>query len=218
MTSVDHLGPALAIAASPFGLIPAILLLFTPAARANGGAFAAGWFGGVLAGFLVAAAGSEWLGTLGGGPLGPWLRLLAGLALMGLAARQWRQRGAEARQPVWMASIADSTPARSLRLGLLLSLANPKVLLLSLAGGLGAAGSGLAAGDGLVGAAFLFAAVASLPAGLPLAARLVGGERVMAPLDRARQWLIANSGPITAAVLGAIGLLLAARALADLLP
>ena len=43
---------ALAIALSPFPIIPAILLLFTAQARSNSIAFLAGWFSGILVGEL----------------------------------------------------------------------------------------------------------------------------------------------------------------------
>ena len=50
---------ALGIAASPFPVVPAILLLFTPRARASSSAFLAGWLVGVGAasGFAGLAAG-----------------------------------------------------------------------------------------------------------------------------------------------------------------
>ena len=39
---------AVAIALSPFPVIPVVLLLLTERALANGGSFLAGWFGGLL--------------------------------------------------------------------------------------------------------------------------------------------------------------------------
>lgn len=195
----DFLAPAIGIAASPFGIVPGILLLFTPSPRASSGAFLLGWAAGVLAGFLLAAWASGLLDVRESGPLFAPLRLLAGGALLWLAARQWRSR-ANPEMPGWMANLAKSTPPASLRLGLLLSLANPKVLLLAAAGGLSAAGS-----SALLRSALAFAAIASLLVAAPLVLHLVAGERMMGPLGRARDWLVRHNGAIVAIVLAVIG-------------
>ena len=199
MAPQEFLAPALGIAASPFGMVPAILLLFTPSPRANAGAFLAGWLVGVFLCLLLAMAATEWLS---GHEPGPWiapLRVLAGGALLWAAARQWRGRG-NADMPGWMARLQSSTPAGSARLGLLLSLANPKIWLLTLAGGLLMAGS-----VAPLRAALLFAAVSSATVAAPLALHLLAGERVMQPLSRARDWLVRHNGAIVAIVLTVIG-------------
>lgn len=199
MAPQEFLAPALGIAASPFGMVPAILLLFTPAPRANAGAFLAGWLGGVLLCLLLAMAAAEWLS---GREAGPWiapLRLLGGGALLWAAARQWRRRG-EVEMPGWMARLETSRPAGSARLGVLLSLANPKIWLLTLAGGLLLADSAAP-----LKAALLFAGVASATVAAPLVLHLLAGDRVMPPLSRARDWLVRHNGAIVAIVLAAIG-------------
>lgn len=203
------LAPAMGIALSPFGIIPAILLQFTATPRANGAAFLVGWSTGVLAGFLLAAAASDAVSGLGSGAALDWLRLVAGVALLMLGLWRWRQRKAAAgAMPGWMAGIADSNPRGALRLGVVLSLANPKVLLLAAGAGLAVSGGGGAPGSGLVGAGLLFAAASALLVALPLLLPLLFGRAVLAPLDRARQWLIAHNGAITAAMLLAFGILL----------
>ena len=199
MSALDYLAPAIGIAASPFGVVPAILLLFTPTPRANAGAFLLGWAGGVLAGFLLMAWASDLAGARESGPLFAPLRLIAGGALIVLAARQWRNRS-KAEVPGWMTNLAQSTPAASLRLGLLLSLANPKVLLLSAAGGLSVAGQ-----PDIYRAAVLFSAVASALVAAPLLVHLAAGEKAMAPLGRVRTWLIRHNGAIVGIVLAIIG-------------
>jgi hypothetical protein len=126
---------ALAIALSPFGVIVAILLLFTPRPRAAGGAFLAGWAVGiaVAAGVFVALASVV---ELSDEPpsWASWARLGLGVVLLLVGARLWLRRAGKA-EPAWLRSLAGITPARALRLGLLLS-ANPKTLLLAVAGGL----------------------------------------------------------------------------------
>jgi threonine/homoserine/homoserine lactone efflux protein len=196
---MEFLAPALGIAASPFGVVPAILLLFTPAPRANAAAFLAGWLGGVLLCLLLAMAAAEWLS---GREPGPWiapLRVLAGGGLLVAAARQWRGRGSP-EMPGWMAGLADSRPAGSARLGALLSLANPKIWLLTIAGGLF-----LAESPAPLKAALIFAATASLTVALPLILHLLAGDRIMGVLAHARGWLVRHNGAIVAVVMAVIG-------------
>lgn len=210
MHMVSLLAPALGIAASPFGVVPAILLLFTPSPRANPFAFLAGWAAGVAVGFLLAALSADMLAARESGPWFAPLRLVAGVGLLALAFRQWRRRNS-AETPAWMAGLAAYTPFKSLRLGVLLSLANPKVLLLAAAGGLSLAGA-----DGLWLPTLAFALVASLTVAAPLLAYLLAGDRVMAPLQHARDWLVRHNGVIVACVLALIGLKLLLAGLATL--
>ena len=65
-----------------------------------------------------------------------WLRIVGGVALVAYGVKQWFDRHAEAEQPAWMRSISTASPSRAFRLALLLSAANPKVLLLAAAAGL----------------------------------------------------------------------------------
>ena len=204
------LAPALGIAASPFGIVPAILLLFSPSPRANPGAFLAGWVAGVAAGFLLAALSADMLAARESGPWFAPLRLAAGIGLLALAFRQWRGRHT-AGTPAWMAGLSAYGPLQSLRLGVLLSLVNPKVLLLAAAGGLSLAGA-----DSLWLPALAFTLVASLTVATPLLAYLTAGEQIMAPLQQARDWLVRYNGVIVAIVLALIGLKLLLAGLAAL--
>lgn len=198
MLSTDLLGPALGIAASPFGIVPAILVLFSARPRLGALGFLAGWSAGVLAGLLIGAVASEALSARGPGPLFGPVRVAAGLALLWLAARQWRGRHA-GETPAWMAGIASAGPLQALKLGLLLSVANPKVLLLAVAGGLAMAG------PGLVAPALGFVLVASATVAAPPLLHLLAADRVMAPLGRARDWLLRHNGAVVALVLAVIG-------------
>ena len=70
---------------------------------------------------------------------GDWvgiLEIVLGVALLGLAVRQWRGRpkaGETAPLPKWMQSLDRFTPARSLAIGAALAAINPKNLLLTVA-------------------------------------------------------------------------------------
>ncbi len=107
----DLLPLAVGIAASPFPVIPAILLLLTPRATANAGAFLGGWAAGILTAttaFVLLEAVIEkfdepptWLS---------WVRVGLGAALVVLGVRQWLSRREEQPAPAWMQSLESATP------------------------------------------------------------------------------------------------------------
>ena len=96
----DILGLAAGVAVSPLPIVAMILLLATPRGRANGSLFAVGWLVGlsVLGAVVLLLAGpadpsddgqpAAWTG---------WLKVVLGVLLLLLAARQWRARPAEGR-------------------------------------------------------------------------------------------------------------------------
>ena len=136
---------AMAIALSPFAIIPAIVLLLTPRPRAAGGAFLLGWLLGVgIASGITVATALPASDATGPSAWVAWARLALGATLLVLGIVRWRGRSRAGASPAWLQGIQDATPRRALGLGLMLSLANPKVLLLAIAGGLaiGAAGDG----------------------------------------------------------------------------
>jgi threonine/homoserine/homoserine lactone efflux protein len=196
---------AIAIALSPFAVIPAVLLLFTPRPRPAALAFTLGWFFGIAvwasAGALLADVlelGSD-TSTVAG-----WLRALLGAAMVVLAIRTWLRRNASTDPPGWMSSIRSSEPRDAFKLGLVLTGANPKVLLLAGAGGSGIAAEVSPLGGQLVGV-LLFSAVATLTVVTPLIAFVVLGERALSPLDAAGRWLDRNNQVLVAIILLAIG-------------
>jgi len=199
---------ALGIAASPFPVVPAILLLFTPRARASSSAFLGGWLLGVGAATAVFTTLSEVVDQSGPTPAwASWLRIVLGAVLVLYGATQWRGRGAEAEPPGWMRSIESAGPGEAFRLALLLSAANPKVVLLAAAAGLSiGAGDLTPAGD--AAAVLLFTAIASVSVATPVAAYLLLGDRVLGPLGRARDWLVRNNTAVMAVVLVVLGALL----------
>ncbi len=197
---------AVALALSPFPLVPVVLLLLTGRPLANGGGFLAGWSGGllVLAAVFTAAASAVELWD----EVPTWTRLVLGFVLIGLGARKWLMGGGtKAESPAWMAALGDYTPRRSARLGLLLAVANPKVLLLVLAGGVAIGAAELGPARAAL-AALAFSAVAALAVALPVLARLMFGRRVERPLDAARRWLEAHNDAVVAVVLVALGVML----------
>ncbi len=198
---------ALGIAASPFPVIPAILLLFTATPRATGGCFLVGWIAGIAAACIVFTALASVIELNEDAPTwASWTRIGVGLLLVYLAVQQWRKRG-DAADPAWMAALETATPASSLRLGVLLSAANPKILLLAAAGGLAIGSAELTVAE-TVWTSAVFIAVASSTVALPWLLFLLLGDRVLEPLGRTRDWLKANNAIIMTVVLTALGVLL----------
>ncbi|CUR60676.1 conserved membrane hypothetical protein [metagenome] len=206
---------AVAIATSPFPVIPAILLLFTDRPKAASTAFLAGWTGGILAGTLVFTTLATVL-EQGETPLwATWLRIVMGLLLVGLGVRKWAGRGKEADPPGWMRSLETAHPRKALSIGLLLSVANPKVLLLSAAAGLYVGAVDLTAAE-FAGVVAVFTLVAALSVAVPVGLFLVLGERMLPPLSRAKDWLIAHNAAVMAVVVVVIGAALVAKGLGEL--
>ncbi|WP_331743308.1 GAP family protein [Kitasatospora sp. NBC_01300] len=198
---------ALVIALSPLPIVPALFLLFTPRPRAAGGAFLVGWAAGILVVASVSTALAAVIETREETPTwASWTKAVLGVVLVLLAGRQWRS-GSKTGTPAWMRSLTDATPARALRLGLLLSAANPKNILLSAAAGLTIGSAELGPSRGVTAVA-VFTAIAASTVALPLLLHIVAGERVLAPLGRARRWLETHNSAVTALVLAVIGVLL----------
>jgi threonine/homoserine/homoserine lactone efflux protein len=197
-----------------------LLLALSPRAAGAGSAFAAGWATGVIAataafallgGFIeLADYRAAWVS---------WLLLAAGVALVALGVRQWLARGGaagdSANPPSWMAPFSSASPGRAYVLGLGLSGANPKILLLAAAAGLTIADAeaGLAHS---IGSVLLVGAVGSIAVGLPVLAGAVGGERVVRPLELARDWLVRHNDSVTAVVIVAIGVAVTLKGAAGL--
>jgi len=198
----------LAVAASPFGIIPAILLLFTPRAKAASLGFLTGWLLGVIAVttvFVLLATVIEARDEPA--PWASWTKLVLGAALVVLGARQWLGRHAKDDPPAWMASIDALAPSGALRLGFLLSAVNPKIVMLTAAAGLVVGAAALGAAGAAVATA-VFALLAASTVALPVTLYAVAGERVLGPLARARTWLQENNAAVMAVVITAIGVVL----------
>ena len=84
------------------------------------------------------------------------VRIVLGAALVVLGVRQWLLRREERPAPAWMQSLASASPRSASRLWVLLSLANPEILLYCAAAGM-TIGVATAAPAGAVLAVVLFA-------------------------------------------------------------
>jgi threonine/homoserine/homoserine lactone efflux protein len=139
--------------------------------------------------------------------------VLAGAAMIGLAARKWherRRREGDPELPKWMSSLTSMVPGRAFVLGLTLAAVNPKNLVLAVS----AAGSitdvGADGGDAVLGGLLFVAIGASAIVGM-LVIRIVGGDRASAALMGVERFMLANNDVIMMVVL----LLLGASVLGD---
>ena len=199
---------AVGIAASPFPIIPAILLLFTQRARVTSAVFLAGWALGIATATTVFVLLAEVVDARDYAPTWvSWTRITLGLILIVVAGRRWLTRARSEPVPGWMQSIRTATPGRALGLGLLLSAANPKIVLLAAAAGLSIGSEDLAAATRLAWVVG-FTLIASSTVAVPLLLHLVVGERVLAPLGVAKDWLQVNNAAIMCIVFTVIGVVL----------
>ncbi|MFZ1651799.1 MAG: GAP family protein, partial [Candidatus Nanopelagicales bacterium] len=202
---------AIAIALSPFPIIPTVLLLLTPSARANSLSFLAGWAAGIFVATWVFVVLASVIEGFEYPPVwASWTRIVLGLLLVGFGGWQWVRRGNQKESPAWMQSIDSMGPGGAARLGLVLSAANPKVLLLAAVGGL-AIGNDYAEFATITLVVFLFTAVAVSTVATPVVGYLVVGERALGPLRSAKNWLEPNSAVVMAVVIAAIGVLLVVK-------
>lgn len=209
---------AVGVAISPVPIIGVILMLSTPRARANGPAFILGWLAGILVvgAIVLLVAGGAGVGDSGQPSDGvSLLKLVLGLLLLLVAVRQWRGRprgDQEPTMPGWMDTIDAFTAPRAAGFGILLSAVNPKNLLLIVGGAAAISQTGVSNGA-QAGALVVFALIASLGTGTPLAIYFALGERSRSILAELKEWMSHNN----AAIMAVICLIVGAKLLGDAL-
>jgi threonine/homoserine/homoserine lactone efflux protein len=199
---------ALGIAASPFAIIPAVMVLFTERPRAVALTFLFGWFSSLA---VIATVFALISGAIATGNEPPswisWVRIAAGIALVVIAVRMWVTRKSSAKTPGWMQTLQDATPRSAFVLATMLSIANPKVLLLAAAAGVDIGGAEWVIQQQVIAIAG-FAAIASVTVAAPVVAYLVAGERILGPLARVKDWLLRHNAVVLALVFLLLGALL----------
>jgi threonine/homoserine/homoserine lactone efflux protein len=212
---------AIGVAISPLSIIAVILVLLSAKARVNGLVFTAGWLVGVALVatviYLLADAGD--VSSVGSASdTSYWLKLVGGILLVLLAFRHWRKRPAAGEtpdQPKWMSAIDTLTPVKTGGLAVLLAVANPKNLALSLAAGASLAQAGVSGGEATVGL-IVFVAIASVGVIVPVVAYLAGAERAAHMLDGWKTWLSANNTAMMAVLFLVFGAVLFSQGLRGL--
>jgi len=212
---------AVGVALSPVPIIAVVLMLTTPRARANGPAFVLGWLVGLgVVGAIVLALAGPGGASEQGQPATwvSWLKLLLGLLLVLVAARQFRGRprgDEEAPLPGWMRAIDRFTPVQALGAAAALAGANPKNLLLAVAAAAAIAQTGIAGGQQAVAYA-VFAVVGTLGVGAPVVVYFSMGKRSEKLLGRLKDWMAHNNAVIMAVLCLVIGVKLIGDALGGL--
>jgi hypothetical protein len=209
------------VALSPVPIIVVVLMLTTPRARTNGPAFVLGWLLGLgVVGAVVLALAGPGGASENGQPATwvSWLKLLRGVLLLLVAARQFRGRphqGEEAPLPKWMGAIDRFTPPQTLGGGAVLAGANPKNLLLAVGGAAAIAQTGIPGGQQAIAYA-VFAVVGTLGVGAPVGIYLGMGKRSAELLGRLKDWMGQHNAVIMAVLCLVIGVKLLGDAISGL--
>ena len=218
----EFLPMAVGVAISPIPIIAVILLLFGSRARRDGLAFLIGWIlaTGVVLALLIAFASTQQLGSSDApSDTVSWIKLVLGVVLIGLAVKGWRRRpasGDEATMPAWMERLDAMKPAAALGLALVLSVANPKNLLLIAGAAVAIAQADLSTDESAV-AVLVFMLIGAVGVAIPTLGYLFMGERIQPSLDRAKAWLASNNAIVMSVLLLVIGATLLGKGLSSLL-
>ena len=207
---------AVGIALSPIPIIAVVLMLTSQKARVNGPLFVLGWLIGLgVVGAIVLAVAGPTGASKSGSPATwvSWVKIVLGVLLLLVAARQFRSRprdGEEPQMPKWMATIDKTTPPAAFGLAAVLSGANPKNLLLAVAGAAAIAGTGIAGGEQAI-AYLVFALIGTLGVGIPVGIYFAMGARSEKLLAGLRDWMTAHN----AVIMSVLCLIIAAKLIGD---
>jgi threonine/homoserine/homoserine lactone efflux protein len=216
----DLLPLALGVAISPIPIIAVILMLLSAHAARDSIGFLLGWLVGivVVTGAVLVLVGQAKGSSGQPSTLSSVLKIVFGGLLLLLALKQWRSRpkaGATGAMPKWMGAIESFTFPRSVGLGLLLSAANPKNLLMCLGAGTTIGAAQLSVG-GEVGSVAVFTALACSTVAIPVVIYLVARERMAGPLRELHAWLTQNNATVMAVLLLVIGVVLVGKGITGL--
>lgn len=205
----DLLPTAMAVALSPFPVVAIVMVLASPRARSAGPSFAVGWVVGLTAvsvAVVVLASGAGDEGSTVDEGVN-WLQVVLAGVLFAMARRQWRKRpapGIEPEMPGWMVSIDAITPSRAALLGLALSAANPKNLVLTLAAATSIAQAGLDGGQTAVAVA-AFVVIGSVSVAGSVVFALVAPDPAARRLAGVREFMVDHNAAIMTVVLLLLG-------------
>ena len=204
------------VAISPAGIIAVILVLFSRRARVNGPLFLLGWVValGALSAVVYAVSNQSNAGSSNtSSDSVSWLKIALGVGLLLLARREFRKRpkdGAEHEMPKWMKRVDGLTPVQALGLGAGLGAANPKNLALAVGAAAGLGQLGLSTADAVV-SLIVFVIVGSLTIAIPVAYRLIGGDKSRAQLEDLKDWLALHNNAVMAVLFLVFGFALIAK-------
>ena len=207
---------AVGIALSPIPIIAVVLMLTSHRAKVNGPAFVAGWLLGLgIVGAVVLSLAGPAGASKSGSPAAwvSWIKILLGVLLLLVAARQFRSRPHGDKQPQlpkWMTTIDKTTPVAAVGLAAVMSGANPKNLLLAVAGAASIAGTGISGGEQAI-AYLIFVLIATLGVGIPVGIYFAMGTRSETLLAGLKDWMSAHN----AVIMSVLCLVIAAKLIGD---
>jgi Sap, sulfolipid-1-addressing protein len=212
---------AIGIAISPIPIIAIILILFSDRAKVNGPAFLAGWVIGLTVAatvvYLLSQAASVGTDSSASDTVS-WGHVALGVLLLGLARRNWAKRPKAGETPVlpkWMATVETIAPARAFGLAVLLSVVNPKNLILAVGAAAGLGQLDLSTGDAVV-SLIVFVVVASISVAFAVLYELVGGAKAKATLDDLKGWMTDHNSAVMAVLFLVFGVVLIAKGMGRL--
>jgi len=207
---------AVGIALSPIPIIAVVLMLTSHRAKVNGPAFVAGWLLGLgIVGAIVLSLAGPAGASKSGSPAAwvSWIKIVLGVLLLLVAARQFRSRphgDEQAQMPKWMSTVDKTTPVAAVGLAAVMSGANPKNLLLAVAGAAAIAGTGISGGEQAI-AYLVFVLIATLGVGIPVGIYFAMGTRSEALLAGLKDWMSAHN----AVIMSVLCLVIAAKLIGD---
>jgi Sap, sulfolipid-1-addressing protein len=207
---------AVGIALSPIPIIAVVLMLTSHRAKVNGPAFVAGWLLGLgIVGAIVLSLAGPAGASKSGSPATwvSWIKIVLGVLLLLVAARQFRSRphgDGQPQMPKWMTTIDKTTPVAAVGLAAVMSGANPKNLLLAVAGAAAIAGTGISGGEQAI-AYLIFVLIATLGVGIPVGIYFAMGTRSQTLLAGLKDWMSAHN----AVIMSVLCLIIAAKLIGD---
>jgi Sap-like sulfolipid-1-addressing protein len=207
---------AIGIALSPIPIIAVVLMLTTPRAKANSLAFLLGWLLGLgIVGAIVLALAGPAGASQDGAPATwvSWVKIALGVLLLRVALRQFRGRpheGEDAPMPKWMGAIDKVRPLTALGFGALLAGANPKNLLLAVAGAAAIAQTGISGTQQAI-AYLIFALIGTIGVAAPVVIYFVMGDRSQEMLAKLNAWMGRNN----AVIMSVLCLIIGAKLIGD---
>jgi threonine/homoserine/homoserine lactone efflux protein len=207
---------AIGIAISPIPIVAIILILFSDRARVNGPAFLLGWVIGlaVVSTVVYVVSRAADVGTdSASSDTVSWGKIVLGVVLLGLARRNWAKRpqpGETPAVPKWMATVETITPGRAFGLAVLLSVVNPKNLILAVGAATGLGQLDLETADAVVALA-VFVVLASLSIAFAVAYDAFGGDRARGNLDDLKAWMTEHDSAVMAVLFLVFGVVLISK-------
>ncbi|MEU1206925.1 GAP family protein [Nocardia sp. NPDC005825] len=202
----DLLPLAIGVALSPIPVVAAILMLLSAnAGRASAG-FALGWVTGIVTvtGLVTAAAASGLMRSASQPSIAASvIKTAMGLLLVYIAVRQWGSRKDDSI-PGWMKAIDELGVAKAAGFGLLVSLLNPKNLLLCITAGITIGTAGLNP-TGTAAALAVFVLLGAASVLVPVGGYAVAADQLRGALARLKNWLQANNHTVIAVVFMVMG-------------